>query len=87
MHFKMSSAICFNLDQSKILLSGNGVIIPLTNSHIFFMTLSKKLYKNIVGKEDDAGNHHFLLFPQCFPPCEREISPFKQELNCHLQIL
>ena len=24
MHFKISSAICFNLDQSKILLSGNG---------------------------------------------------------------
>ena len=23
MHFKMSSAICFNLDQSKILSSGN----------------------------------------------------------------
>ena len=29
MHFKMSSAICFNLDQSKILSSGNG----LTHSH------------------------------------------------------
>ena len=27
MHFKMSSAICFNLDQSEILLSGNGLII------------------------------------------------------------
>ena len=24
MHFKMSPAICFNLDQSKIVLSGNG---------------------------------------------------------------
>ena len=24
MHFKMSSAICFNLEQSKIVLSGNG---------------------------------------------------------------
>ena len=26
MHFKMSSAICFNLDQSKILSSGNELI-------------------------------------------------------------
>ena len=26
MHFKMLSAICFNLDQSKILSSGNGLI-------------------------------------------------------------
>ena len=25
MHFKISSAICFNLDQSKILSSGNGL--------------------------------------------------------------
>ena len=27
MHFKMSSAFCFNLDQSKILLYGNGLNI------------------------------------------------------------
>ena len=27
MHFKMSSAICFNLDQSKILSSGNELIL------------------------------------------------------------
>ena len=26
MHFKLSSAICFNLDQSKISSSGNGLI-------------------------------------------------------------
>ena len=26
MHFKMSSAICFNLDHSKIFSSGNGLI-------------------------------------------------------------
>ena len=25
MHFKMSSAVCFNLDQSKILSSGSGL--------------------------------------------------------------
>ena len=31
MHFKMSSAICFNLDQSKILSSGNGL-----NEILFF---------------------------------------------------
>ena len=29
MHFKMSSAICFNLDQSKILSSGNGLNMTL----------------------------------------------------------
>ena len=35
MHFKMSFAICFNLDQSKILLSGNGITFGLE------LTLSK----------------------------------------------
>ena len=32
MHFKISSAICFNLDQSKILSSCNGLI-----NHIYFV--------------------------------------------------
>ena len=31
MHFKMSSAICFNLDQSKILSSGNGLRTGVVN--------------------------------------------------------
>ena len=31
MHFKILSAICFNLEQSKILLSGNGLTISQTS--------------------------------------------------------
>ena len=30
MHFEMLSAICFNLDQPKILLSGNGLNLLLS---------------------------------------------------------
>ena len=30
------------------------------------MTLWKKPFENIVGKGENAGNQHFLLFPQCF---------------------
>ena len=30
------------------------------------MTLKKKALENTVGKEENAGNQHFLLFPQCF---------------------
>ena len=30
------------------------------------MTLDKKAFKNIVGKGENAGNKHFLLFPQFF---------------------
>ena len=32
------------------------------------MTLGKVPFENIVGKGDNAGNQHFLLFPQCFHP-------------------
>ena len=31
-----------------------------------FTTLKKKALENAVGKEENAGNQHFLLFPQCF---------------------
>ena len=29
-------------------------------------------FENIVGKEENAGNHHFLLFPQCFLPYKKQ---------------
>ena len=35
----------------------------------------KKPFENIVGKEVNAGNQHFLLFPLCF------IS-YKTQLKC-----
>ena len=28
--------------------------------------------ENTVGKGENAGNQHFLLFPQCFPLYQRE---------------
>ena len=31
-------------------------------------TLQNKAFENIVGKGENAGNQHFLLFPQCFLP-------------------
>ena len=66
MHFDKLSAICSNLDKSKILLFGNG----LTLHHIIsgFTTLMKKLSENIVGKGENAGNQHFLLFHNIFYP-------------------
>ena len=32
------------------------------------MTLRKKSFENIVGKGENAGNQHFLFFPQYFQP-------------------
>ena len=28
----------------------------------------KEGFENIMGKRENAGNQHFLLFPQCFLP-------------------
>ena len=32
------------------------------------MTLRDRPFENIEGKEENAGNQHFLLFAQCFLP-------------------
>ena len=32
--------------------------------------------ENIVGKGENAGDQHFLLFPQCFLPFPKQISIF-----------
>ena len=37
-------------------------------------TPRKKPAKIIVGKEENAGNQHFLLFPQCFLPFQKHTS-------------
>ena len=39
-------------------------------------TLYKKPFEDIVGKGENAGNQHFLLFPQCFQPFPKQISIF-----------
>ena len=39
---------------------------PFPKQTRFFMILKKKPFENIVGKGENAGNHHSLLFQQCF---------------------
>ena len=41
-----------------------------------FNDLEKYAFRNIVGKGENAGNQHFLLFPQCFLPFPKQISVF-----------
>ena len=43
--------------------------------------------ENIVGKGENAGNQHFLLFPQCFLPFRKEISKFQSCLFCRLHMV
>ena len=47
----------------------------------------KESFENIVGKGENAGNQHFLLFPQCFLPFPKQISIFQPNLICCLQML
>ena len=72
------SAICFNLDQSKILSSGN--VLTLHHTISTFNDPRKKPVENIVGKG-------FLLFPQCFLPFPQQISMFQSHLFYSLQML
>ena len=44
------------------------------------MTFRRKPFENIVGKGENAGNRHFLLFPQCFLAYCKQISMFKYDL-------
>ena len=44
-------------------------------------------FENTVSKGENAGNQHFLLFPQCFQPFPKQISIFESLLICHLQML
>ena len=52
----MSSALCFNLDQSKILLSGNGLTLHHT---ILTIVKSKEESCGRHGRKGEKGNHHF----------------------------
>ena len=66
--------------RSSLGYRGNGLILyhksrPLT-------TQAKKPFENIVRKGENAGNQHFLLFPQCFQPIPKRIPVFKLRLIC-----
>ena len=39
-------------------------------------------FENNVGTEENAGNQHFLLFPQCFLPRWEKKSIFELRLFC-----
>ena len=41
----------------------------------------KKPFENIVGKKENAGNQHFLLFPQCFLSYKRQLQHFEYHLS------
>ena len=84
----------FCLKLQLIFLPANGTrtthsISKLLTLYHTILTLNdpeKKPFENIVGKGENAGNQHFLLFPQCSLPIPKRISSFKLHLICHLQM-
>ena len=62
MHFKMSSAICLNLDQSEILSSGNGLnnstILSLRNEYIYSKSC---IYRPLKGS-NESGHLQQVVF-------------------------
>ena len=49
-------------------------------------TLKMEPFENIMGKGENAGRQHFLLFPQYFLPIPKRILVFKLHLFCRLQM-
>ena len=52
-------------------------LIPYHTIPTFNDPEKKRAIENIVGKGENAGNQHFLLFPQCFLPVPPPIFNFK----------
>ena len=69
----------------RVVKSRDCVEKELTRNHDFKTTLNKKPFENIVGKGENAGNQHFLLFPQCFQTLPNQISNFHSHLFLGLQ--
>ena len=74
-----------------ILENGSCSLFPVlklfTTQSRLLTTPRKKPFENIVGKGENAGNQHFLLFPQCFLPYQRQELSFELHLFCRLQML
>ena len=63
-----------------------GIALFTTQSPLL-TTLGKKPVENIVGKGENAGKQHFLLFPQCFLPNQLHESSFELLKKCCQQML
>ena len=48
-------------------------VLTLYHTTLKFNDPKKMAFENIVGKGENAGNQHFLLFRQCFLPFAKQI--------------
>ena len=78
MHFKMLSAIFFNLDQSKIFSFGNGLILSSIYTHSY--TLKKKGFRETMWKKAKLLN--FTFFHNVFYAID-----ILKALNSHISVV
>ena len=55
-------------------------VLTLYHTILTFNDPEKMPFENIWGKGENAGNQHFLLFPQCFLPIQKRIFVLKLHL-------
>ena len=53
------------------------LVKPFISQSEVLTTRKGKTYENIVGRGENAGNQHFLLFSQCFLSHQRQKIKFK----------
>ena len=67
------------LDWSELKAFADGKLNVALKQNIFL-----GLVENIVGKEENAGYQHFLLFPQCFQKFSVSVSRFSELCDMEL---
>ena len=72
---------------SRLPWCGTHNSVTFTTQSRLLTTRKKKAFENILGKGENAGNQHFLLFPKCFLPFPKQMLIFESHLLCHLQML
>ena len=61
------------------------VILVFTLQWRFLTPMTKKPFKNVLGKGENTGA--ISPFPTMFLPFQKETAPFESLWNCHLQML
>ena len=72
-------------EQEKCLAGAN--ITFMNYSLVTTYDIDKAAFEYIVGKGENAVKQHFLLFPQCFIPYQRQKLSFQQNKIYRLQML
>ena len=67
-----------------VLGSVENIMAKGENAVKLFTTIRERPFENIVGKAENAGNQHFLLFPQSCLLFPRQNSNFETHLLCQL---